>query len=166
MRLTRLLLALAFLAAPLATLIILEEIVRDGAAKGVPPYAVAKATAIAADRRVRLRAAYQAGVRFALGTDATSDIHGRNGEEFAYMVDILGATPMDAITIGTLHGARLLGMERDLGTVTAGKFADLVAVAGNPLDDITRLRRPAFVMQAGAVVVAPASCADCAPRLE
>ena len=134
------------------TLIILEEIVRDGAAKGVPPYAVKKATAIAAERRVRLRTAYRAGVRFALGTDATSDIHGRNGEEFKYMVDILGATPMEAITIGTLNGARLLGIEADLGTVSTGKLADLVAVTGNPLDDVTRLQRPTLVMKGGTIV--------------
>jgi len=138
------------------TLIILEEIVRDGAAKGVPPYAVKKATAIAAERRVRLRTAYRAGVRFALGTDATSDIHGRNGEEFKYMVDILGATPMEAITIGTLNGARLLGIEGDLGTVSTGKLADLVAVSGNPLDDVTRLQRPTLVMKGGVVVVGSA----------
>lgn len=137
------------------TLIILEEIVRDGAAKGVPEYARAKATAIAAERRVRLRAAYRAGVRFALGTDATSDIHGRNGEEFRYMVEILGATPMEAISIGTLNGATLLGVDRDLGTVTTGKLADLVAVAGNPLEDITRLEHAAFVMKGGAVVKGP-----------
>ena len=112
-----------------------------------------KATAIAAERRVRLRAAYRAGVRFALGTDATSDIHGRNGEEFKYMVDILGATPMEAITIGTLNGARLLGVEAELGTVTTGKLADLVAVAGNPLEDVTRLQRPTLVMKGGNVVV-------------
>jgi imidazolonepropionase-like amidohydrolase len=134
------------------TLIILEEIVRDGAAKGVPPYAVAKARAIAAERRVRLRAAYRAGVRFALGTDATSDIHGRNGEEFQYMVEILGATPMEAITIGTLHAATLLGVERDLGTVAAGKLADVVAVPGNPAADARLLQRVAFVMKGGVVV--------------
>jgi imidazolonepropionase-like amidohydrolase len=134
------------------TLIILEEIVRDGEKKGVPSYAVAKATSIAAERRVRLRAAFQAGVNFALGTDATSDIHGRNGEEFRYMVEILGASPMQAITIGTLNGARLLGVEHDLGTVATGKLADLVAVPGNPLDDITRLQQPAFVMKGGSVV--------------
>lgn len=139
------------------TLIILEEIVRDGATKGVPPYAVAKATAIAAERRVRLRTAYKAGVLFALGTDATSDIHGRNGEEFKYMVDILGATPMEAITVGTLNGARLLGVDRDLGTVATGKLADLVAVAGNPLEDVSRLAHATFVMKGGAVFVAPAT---------
>lgn len=134
------------------TLIILEEIVRDGEKRGVPDYALKKAKAIAAERRVRLKAAYNAGVLFALGTDATSNIHGRNGEEFKYMVDILGATPMDAITIGTLNTAKLLGVEQDLGTVAAGKLADLVAVPGNPLTDITLLQRPDFVMKGGVVV--------------
>ncbi len=134
------------------TLIILEEIVRDGEKRGVPAYALVKAKAIAVDRRVRLRAAYQAGVLFALGTDATSNIHGRNGEEFRYMVEILGATPMDAITIGTYNTAKLLGVEKDLGTLAAGKLADMVAVPGNPLNDITLLAHPDFVMKGGVVV--------------
>ncbi len=134
------------------TLIILEEIVRDGEKRGVPAYAMVKAKAIAVERRVRLRAAYQAGVLFALGTDATSNIHGRNGEEFRYMVEILGATPMEAITIGTLNTAKLLGVEKDLGTLAAGKLADMVAVPGNPLMDITLLAHPDFVMKGGVVV--------------
>ena len=100
--------------------------------------------------------AFQAGVPFALGTDATSDIHGRNGEEFQYMVEILGATPMQAITIGTLNAAKLLGVERELGTVAAGKLADLVAVAGNPLEDARRLATTAFVMKGGAIAKGPA----------
>lgn len=136
------------------TLIILEEIVSDGVRKGVPANSIAKATAIAAERRVRLRNAYQSGVKFALGTDATSDIHGRNGEEFKYMVDILGATPMDAITIGTMNAATLLGVEKEFGSVTAGKVADLVAVQGNPLQDISLLARVQFVMKGGVVVKA------------
>ena len=133
------------------TLIILEEIVRDGAKKGYPEYAVMKAKAIASERRIRLKKAYESGVLFALGTDATSDIHGRNGEEFRYMVEILGATPMEAITIGTRNGARLLGVEADLGTVETGKLADIVAVKGNPLSDIRLLETPAFVMKGGQV---------------
>ena len=137
------------------TLIILEEIVTDGARKGVPANSIAKATAIAGDRRTRLRAAYQAGVKFALGTDATSDIHGRNGEEFKYMVDILGATPMDAITVGTMNGATLLGVEKELGSVTAGKLADLVAVKGDPLRDVGLLARVSFVMKGGTIVKQP-----------
>ncbi len=139
------------------TLIILEEIVTDGARKGVPAYSITKATAIAAERRMRLRRAYQAGVKFALGTDATSDIHGRNGEEFKYMVDILGATPMDAITIGTMNAATLLGVEKEFGSVTVGKVADLVAVQGNPLQDIALLARVQFVMKGGVVVKSAAT---------
>ncbi|HYW49574.1 MAG TPA: amidohydrolase family protein [Gemmatimonadaceae bacterium] len=137
------------------TLIILEEIVTDGARKGVPANSIAKAKAIAVERRARLRHAYESGVKFALGTDATSDIHGRNGEEFKYMVDILGATPMDAITIGTMNAATLLGVEKDFGSVTVGKVADLVAVRGNPLQDIALLARVGFVMKGGAVVKGP-----------
>jgi len=72
------------------------------------------------------------------------------------MVDLLGATPMEAITIGTLNGARLLGVDADLGTVTTGKLADLVAVAGNPLEDVTRLQRPTLVMKGGTVVAGTA----------
>lgn len=136
------------------TLIILEEIVTDGARKGVPANSIAKAAAIAVERRARLRHAYQSGVKFALGTDATSDIHGRNGEEFKYMVDILGATPMDAITIGTMNAATLLGVEKEFGSVTVGKVADLVAVQGNPLQDVSLLARVGFVMKGGVVVKA------------
>lgn len=137
------------------TLIILEEIVTDGERKGVPANSIAKARAIAGERRTRLRAAYKAGVKFALGTDATSDIHGRNGEEFQYMVDILGATPMEAITIGTMNAATLLGVEKELGSITTGKLADLVAVKGNPLTDARLLSRVPFVMKGGTVITRP-----------
>lgn len=134
------------------TLIILEEIVRDGEKKGVPVYALEKARKIAAERRIRLKKAYQEGVLFALGTDATSDIHGRNGEEFQYMVEILGATPMQAITIGTINAAKLLGAEQDIGSIEAGKLADVVAVEGNPLEDIRLLEKPSMVFKGGNVV--------------
>jgi len=133
------------------TLIILEEIVRDAEKKGYPPYAVTKARAIAAERRMRLRTAFQAGVPFAFGTDATSDIHGRNGEEFRYMVEILGATPMQAILSATREAAALIGISADAGSVAAGKWADLVAVEGNPLEDVRRLEKVAFVMKGGVV---------------
>jgi imidazolonepropionase-like amidohydrolase len=72
------------------------------------------------------------------------------------MVDILGATPLQAITIGTLNGAKLLGVDRELGTVVAGKLADLVAVAGNPLEDARRLATTAFVMKGGVIAKGPA----------
>lgn len=137
------------------TLIILDEIARDGEQKGVPANSIAKARAIEGDRRVRLRKAWQAGVRFAFGTDATGDIHGRNAQEFALMVDQLGATPMQAIISATSNAATLLGAQADLGTVAAGKFADIIAVAGNPLDDVRRLERVDFVMKVGAIYKSP-----------
>ena len=138
------------------TLIILEEIAADGERKGVPAASIAKARAIEADRRVRLRRAYEAGVRFAFGTDATGDIHGRNAQEFTLLQSQLGMTPMAAIRSATSAAADLIGVADQLGTVTAGKLADLIAVAGNPLDDLRRLERVDFVMKAGAVFKGPA----------
>ena len=133
------------------TLIILEEIARDGEKKGVPANSIAKARAIEGERRVRLRKAWQSGVKFAFGTDATGDIHGRNAEEFFLMQEQLGATPMDAIRSATASAAALIGVADDLGTVAAGKLADIIAVEGDPLDSIRRLEHVDFVMKAGAV---------------
>jgi imidazolonepropionase-like amidohydrolase len=138
------------------TLLILNEIVRHGAARGVPAYSIAKARQVEPERNRRLRAAYQAGVRFALGTDATGDLHGRNGEEFALMHQLLGAPPMEVIRMGTQYAAQLIGSD-DIGLVATGRFADLVAVSGDPLADLALLARPAFVMKGGAVVKGPAA---------
>jgi imidazolonepropionase-like amidohydrolase len=76
--------------------------------------------------------------------------HGENAREFVYMVDA-GMQPMAAIKSATSVGAELLGMEKDLGTVDAGKLADLVAVPGDPLFDITAMTKVAFVMKNGVV---------------
>jgi imidazolonepropionase-like amidohydrolase len=134
------------------TLLILDEIVAHGVERGVPPYAIAKGKQVEPERRRRLRAAYAGGVSFALGTDATGDLHGRNGEEFQLMAEQLGAPPMEVIRMGTQYAARLLGVETTVGTVTTQKLADLVAVAGDPLTDLRRLRTVAFVMKDGVVV--------------
>jgi imidazolonepropionase-like amidohydrolase len=137
------------------TLLILDEIVKDGAARGVPPYAIAKARVVEPQRRRQLRAAWQAGVRFAFGTDAVADLHGRNGEEFALMRDQLGMTPMETIRSATQWAAELIGVSDQLGTITTGKLADLVAVPGDPLADLTQMTRVDFVMKGGAVVKQP-----------
>lgn len=139
------------------TLIILDEIVRDGERKGVPANSIAKAKAIEPERRRRLRQAWESGVKFAFGTDATGDIHGRNAQEFALMVEQLGATPMQAIMSATSSAATLIGAQDELGTISTGKFADLIAVEGNPLDDVRRLERVDFVMKVGVVHKAPAA---------
>ncbi|HZP66442.1 MAG TPA: amidohydrolase family protein [Rudaea sp.] len=94
--------------------------------------------------------AYRAGVKIAFGTDAAVYPHGQNAKEFKYMVDA-GIPPMYAIQAATTHAAQLLKHEKDLGSLAAGKYADVVAVAGNPLDDITLLQHVSFVMKEGKV---------------
>lgn len=102
-----------------------------------------------------IRLAVQGGVKIALGTDAGVDPHGQNAREFELLVTVGGMSPMQAIQAGTMNGATLLGMEHDVGSVETGKFADLVAVGGDPLADIKALQHPAFVMKGGEVVLAP-----------
>jgi imidazolonepropionase-like amidohydrolase len=95
--------------------------------------------------------AAKTGVRIAYGTDSGVYPHGENARQFAYMVRY-GVSPMDAIRAATLSGAQLLGRERELGSIAAGKYADLVAVDGDPLQDIERLRSVRGVMKGGRLV--------------
>lgn len=94
--------------------------------------------------------AYSAGVKVAFGTDSGVSTHGENGREFQYMVEA-GMPPMEAILAATRAGADLLGAPDRIGSIQAGRFADLIAVAGNPLADIGELRRVTFVMKGGVV---------------
>jgi imidazolonepropionase-like amidohydrolase len=94
--------------------------------------------------------AYKAGVKIAFGTDAAVYPHGENAKEFGYMVEA-GMPPAFTLQAATTHAAELLGKSKDLGTVEAGKLADVIAVDGNPLDDITRMLHVAFVMKDGVV---------------
>jgi len=98
--------------------------------------------------------AYEAGLKIAFGTDSGVSPHGDNAHEFAYMVKG-GMPPMQAIQSATLVAARLLGEEDRLGSLEPGKLADLVAVPGNPLDDIELMTRVSFVMKGGEVVLQP-----------
>ena len=90
-------------------------------------------------------------VKVVLGTDGVAGAHGRNAEEFIYRVKDGGDTPMEALTSGMSVAAESLGMAAQIGSIGEGMQADLVAVQGNPLDDITAVRRVAFVMKAGKV---------------
>lgn len=90
-------------------------------------------------------------VKMVLGTDAVAGAHGRNAEEFIYRVKDGGEKPMDALLSGTSVAAESLGMASEIGTVAEGMQADLVAVAGNPIDDITSVRRVVFVMKGGKI---------------
>jgi imidazolonepropionase-like amidohydrolase len=93
---------------------------------------------------------YKAGVAIAFGTDAGVFKHGRNAKEFEYMVEA-GMPAMEAIKSATYHAAKLLGKLDELGTVEAGKKADLVAVDADPLKDIKVLQKVSFVMKDGVV---------------
>lgn len=99
-----------------------------------------------------IRRARKKGVKIVLGTDAVAGAHGRNYEEFVYRVKDGGEKPMDAIMSGTSVAAASLGLGDKIGTVAPGFEADLVAVEGNPLDDITAVRRVAFVMKGGRLI--------------
>jgi imidazolonepropionase-like amidohydrolase len=90
-------------------------------------------------------------VKIVLGTDAVAGAHGRNAEEFIYRVKDGGQAPMDAIVSGTSLAAEALRLQDKIGAVQEGLEADLVAVEGNPIDDITAVRRVVFVMKGGKV---------------
>ncbi len=94
--------------------------------------------------------AYRAGVKIAFGTDSGVSPHGQNAKEFAYMVEG-GMPPMEAIQSATAVTAELLGIQDEVGTLEAGKLADVVAVRGDPLEDIGILQDVAFVMKEGVV---------------
>lgn len=102
-------------------------------------------------QRDGFRKAAQAGVRIAYGTDAGVYPHGGNARQFATMVKY-GLTPMQALQSATVNAAELLGWADRVGSIEPGKFADLVAVDGNPLADITVLERVKFVMKGGEVL--------------
>ena len=90
-------------------------------------------------------------VKIVLGTDAVAGAHGRNAEEFIYRVKDGGQPAMDAIVSATSQAAESLGLQAKIGSIGEGMEADLVAVDGNPLEDITAVRRVVFVMKAGKV---------------
>jgi imidazolonepropionase-like amidohydrolase len=109
-----------------------------------------KAAAIGPLIQATFQRAYQAGVKIAFGTDQGVAPHGENAKEFIYMVEA-GMPAMKAIQSATLEGAKLIGIEKDLGTLEAGKIADIVAVPGDPLADIKVMTNVTFVMKAGTV---------------
>jgi len=107
-----------------------------------------KGIAPMADALKRARARH---VKIVFGTDAVAGSHGRNAEEFIYRVKEAGETPADVLISATSMSAESLGMADRIGTIAVGKAADLVATDGNPLDDITAVRRVRFVMKDGKV---------------
>ena len=98
--------------------------------------------------------AYKAGVNIAFGTDSGVSAHGDNAQEFSLMVEA-GMPEAEAIISATRSASELLNVDDTLGTISKGKFADIIAVKGNPLDDISLLETVAFVMKDGDIVVHP-----------
>jgi imidazolonepropionase-like amidohydrolase len=117
-----------------------------------PPQIAAKARAAAAAHGDMFKTALRVGVPIAFGTDAGVYPHGMNAMEFGLMTD-LGMSPSAALLAGTREAAKLLGVQADVGTLEAGKAADIVAVPGNVLNDIHATEHPILVMQHGHVVL-------------
>jgi len=115
-----------------------------------PPQVAAKATQIGPLILATAGRAYKAHVKIAFGTDAGVYPHGDNAHEFELMVEA-GIPSMYAIQAATMNAAELLKRDKDLGSVSPGKIADVVAVPGNPIDDISVMRRVSFVMKEGVV---------------
>jgi imidazolonepropionase-like amidohydrolase len=105
---------------------------------------------IVARHKEAFQKAVRMGVKIAFGTDVGAYEHGTSSREFSKMVEY-GMKPIDAIRTATIVGAELLRMEKKIGTIERGKYADLIAVEGNPLDDIKSLGRVSFVMKGGQV---------------
>ena len=125
-------------------------ILEHGAEVGMLPESLEKERAIGQLQRDNFRQAFQAGVRMAFGSDGGVYPHGDNGKQFSYMVQY-GMTPLQAIQAATIHAAELIGWADKVGDIQPGRFADIIAVDGNPLDDVRVLEEVRFVMKGGKV---------------
>ncbi|HJQ11784.1 MAG TPA: amidohydrolase family protein [Gemmatimonadaceae bacterium] len=129
-----------------------ERFARNGVLKGLR---AEKALAAAAAMRKGVKLAVANHVPIAFGTDAGVIPHGTNAREFGLMVEWGGLTPMAAVNAGTLNAAKLLGWDARVGSLAAGKLADIVAVPGDPLADIHTTERVHFVMKGGVIYKGP-----------
>lgn len=131
--------------------IIAGQFVMEKAKEGwYPPQVARKAEEVGPVIMAMAGRAYKAGVKIAFGTDAGVYPHGENAKEFAYMVQA-GMPPMFALQAATTHAAELLHKQDLYGRIAVGRGADVIAVPGNPLDDITVMQHVSFVMKDGVV---------------
>ena len=128
-----------------------QYMLEHGASGGYQPYQLDKARQVLTFKLASLRRAIDAGLNIAYGTDSGVQPHGSNARQFAIFVEA-GMTPLQALQSATVVNARLLRMEGRIGSLHAGAHADLVAVRGNPLQDIRVLEAPTWVMKGGQVV--------------
>ena len=127
-----------------------DYILAEYSKKGFPEKIINKERMVGKLQRQNFQKAVTAGVKIAYGTDAGVYPHGWNAKQFYYMVKF-GLTPMQAIQSATINAADLLDWKDRTGSITKGKLADIIAVEGNPLDDITTLEQVKFVMKEGTV---------------
>jgi len=132
--------------------IIAGKYVQEMAAKPgyYPPQVAAKALKVGPVIQATAGKAYKAGVKIAFGTDASVYPHGQNAREFEYMVQA-GMPPMFVLQAATTHAAELLHKQNELGQIAVGRMADIIAVPGNPIEDITVMQKVSFVMKGGVI---------------
>ncbi|MEL1265341.1 amidohydrolase family protein [Pseudoxanthomonas putridarboris] len=127
-----------------------EYILGEGEKAGFLPESLEKERRVGATQRENFRRAHQAGAIIGFGTDGGVYPHGQNGRQFSRMVQF-GMTPLQAIRSATLVNARLFGIEQEAGALKPGYYADLIAVDGDPLQDVSLLEDVKFVMKQGRV---------------
>ena len=132
------------------TLYLSDWFLENARQTGVPPSMLAKGKEVMPAARRNVAHAFASGVKVGFGTDAAVYPHGLNAHEFAVMVK-LGLTPLQAIQAATVNDADLLGWSDKIGVVEPNHYADIIAVDGDPLQDVTTLERVKFVMKGGVV---------------
>ncbi len=127
-----------------------DYILAEGAKAGMLPESIEKERQIGKTQRANFRRAYLAGARMAFGTDGGVYPHGDNWKQFATMVEF-GMKPIEAIRASTTEAAALIGIDQKTGVIESGRWADIIAVDGNPLSDIQAMGRVKFVMKEGKI---------------
>jgi imidazolonepropionase-like amidohydrolase len=133
-----------------ADIYVSDYILSEYSKMGFPELILEKERVVGKKQRENFQKAFRAGVKIAFGTDAGVYPHGLNGRQFAKMVE-WGMTPMQAIQSATIHGADLIGWKDKVGSISVGKYADIVAVTADPLKQISVLENVDFVMKGGYV---------------
>lgn len=128
-----------------------DYIIGKGAEQGILEESLDKSRQVATNMRENFRKAHKARANIVFGTDSGVYPHGGNAVQFAYMVRY-GMTPLAAIQAATSRAAKLMGLENDVGELSPGHYADLIAVQGDPLVDVTILEQIEFVMKGGSIV--------------